>query len=384
MGLLNRNWDGKNAGSPDNGIFGSTISRDHESDDEMVWKYSFSNVKKGAKIFVKPTQRAILLINNEYVSTIEGGQTFDLYDSSNIPLLGGVLNFATGGETPYPVDIWFVNVETHRNMLWATGKMHVRDWETNIPAELYCNGSCVIKIKDVELFYKTYIGTKHGFSVTELYDNMRNIIKEEVIVHILGAIEKDHIPLYDFQGNMRKFSTEIEVLLQSEAFDERGIELIKFAIGEVDFSEEFKEAIKELRTKEKFYSSEAYLRKEQFEIMKQAAANPGAGVMMGVGMGAGMGAGMGQSMGSMMQNAMGSVNQQNVPPPPLPAQIYAVINGIQSGPLSLDALQSNIQQGLINKDTLVWKQGMTAWVAAASLPELSALLGAVPPPLPPV
>lgn len=392
MGLFNKNtntgktWDGKEPGSPTQGIFGSPIYRDHASNDEIVWKYSYNTAKKGAKIFVKPTQKVVLLINNTFVTVIDGGKSFDLFDSANVSLLGNYFKDATGGETPFPVDIWFFNVETHRNMLWASGKLHVRDWETNIPAELYCNGSCIIKIKNVALFYRAFIGTKHTFSLDELYSNLRHIIKEEVVVHIKKKIDKDKIPLYDFQSNLLEISAEIKHMLQTDALDERGVELIQFAIGEVELSEDFMVSIKELRTKEKFYSSDAYLRKEQFEIIKQAASNPGAGITMGMGMGVGMG--VGNIIGNMMQNTLNPIAyqqaqpQQNIPPS---TQYYAIINGSQLGPLFTNQIQSYIQQRAINNETLVWKAGMPTWILANQVPELVILLNAnsnVPPPLP--
>jgi hypothetical protein len=41
-----------------------------------------------------------------------------------------------------------------------------------------------------------------------------------------------------------------------------------------------------------------------------------------------------------------------------------------------------ISRGELQRDTLVWFQGMAQWTPASSVPELSALFGSVPPPLP--
>ena len=52
--------------------------------------------------------------------------------------------------------------------------------------------------------------------------------------------------------------------------------------------------------------------------------------------------------------------------------------GERQGPLSMEKL---LAQG-ITAQTFVWREGMNDWKAAASLPELSAHFGAVPPPTP--
>lgn len=55
-------------------------------------------------------------------------------------------------------------------------------------------------------------------------------------------------------------------------------------------------------------------------------------------------------------------------------------NGSQAGPVAADQL---LDQG-ITATTLVWRDGMPEWAVAATIPELSNLFRASPPPLPPL
>jgi hypothetical protein len=61
-----------------------------------------------------------------------------------------------------------------------------------------------------------------------------------------------------------------------------------------------------------------------------------------------------------------------VPPvPPLPEGIwYASINGKQAGPFKEDEVHKLISGGKITRQSLVWRQGMTAWAAAEDTPEI--------------
>jgi hypothetical protein len=52
-------------------------------------------------------------------------------------------------------------------------------------------------------------------------------------------------------------------------------------------------------------------------------------------------------------------------PPPMPAQTlyYYATNGTQHGPVTFEQLQSLFANRTVNRDSLVWKQGMAAWTA---------------------
>ena len=92
----------------------------------------------------------------------------------------------------------------------------------------------------------------------------------------------------------------------------------------------------------------------------------------------------------MMGGAMGQ--QQSFPqatgaaiPPPMPNQVmyYYAVNGAQQGPVSLDQLRSLFAGRTINRESLVWKQGMANWTALQDVEELKSFLGGnTPPPLP--
>jgi len=71
-------------------------------------------------------------------------------------------------------------------------------------------------------------------------------------------------------------------------------------------------------------------------------------------------------------------------PPPIPsaAAYYAVLDGQQAGPFDLTKLRENVGSGRINRQTLVWKQGMGQWSAAGDVGELGALFASAPPPIP--
>ena len=57
------------------------------------------------------------------------------------------------------------------------------------------------------------------------------------------------------------------------------------------------------------------------------------------------------------------------------------VNGAQTGPFTMQQLQAMSSSGQFNRQSQVWKQGMTGWLAAETQTELSALFNSVPPPI---
>jgi hypothetical protein len=99
----------------------------------------------------------------------------------------------------------------------------------------------------------------------------------------------------------------------------------------------------------------------------------------------GMGLGMGLNLGNQMGNMMTQNMTTGATPPPLPqtSTYHIVINGQQSGPHDTNTIYAYINQGQINSETLVWKQGMPAWAKISTLPEFTHLFQSCPPPVPP-
>jgi|694.fasta_scaffold128371_3 hypothetical protein len=73
-------------------------------------------------------------------------------------------------------------------------------------------------------------------------------------------------------------------------------------------------------------------------------------------------------------------------PPPVAAvgaEWHVAVAGGQSGPHTVQQVQSMIQRGQLAADALVWKAGMAGWITITECAELAGILATVPPPPPP-
>ena len=96
-----------------------------------------------------------------------------------------------------------------------------------------------------------------------------------------------------------------------------------------------------------------------------------------------MGEAMSQNMANAMNNVMNGQLMNGAVPPPIPnARYHIVINGQDAGEFDKQALSQMAIDGRINKNTLVWRQGMADWTAAGSVYELQDIFVNNVPPIP--
>jgi len=53
---------------------------------------------------------------------------------------------------------------------------------------------------------------------------------------------------------------------------------------------------------------------------------------------------------------------------------HVVVNGEQKGPFGQTEITAMLENGEMQKDTYVWREGMDEWAMASSVPELASLL----------
>lgn len=86
-----------------------------------------------------------------------------------------------------------------------------------------------------------------------------------------------------------------------------------------------------------------------------------------------LGGAVGQNIANTMNNVMSNMNNQstNQTPPPVPVVSYnVVINGEAKGPFDKNVLKQMVASSQIDRNTLVWKSGMTDWQKAEIVDDL--------------
>lgn len=342
-----------------------------------------NEIKNGAKLTVREGQIAVFVSEGQIADVFDPGM-YEL-TTQNIPILATLKGWKHGFNSPFKAEVYFINTTVFDNLKWGTPEpIPMRDKDFGL-IRMRAHGGYHIRVNDPETFIREAVGTDSHFTIDEVEKRLRDYVSTA----FPDAIGESKIPLLDMISNYQELSTLVGDILK-EQFGKNGIELVDFTIGAITVPEDVQKAIDDRSSIGILGDLNAYQQFKSGQAMEEAAKNPngGAGAGIGMGMGFGMAAQMSQQQ---VQNQQQQAPQQNLsqaggpPPPPVPTAVmfHAVVNGAQAGPYDLATIQQMITSGQITKDTMVWKNGMAAWAAANSAPELSGFFGAVPPPLPP-
>ncbi|MFA7134513.1 MAG: SPFH domain-containing protein [Bacteroidales bacterium] len=370
------------------GEFIDIIEWTDDTSDTMIWRFPRYNseIKNGAQLTVRETQVAVLVNEGQFADVFQPGR--HELTTSNMPILTTIRGWKYGFNSPFKVDVYFVNTKQFLNQRWGTANpIMMRDPEFG-PIRLRAFGSYNFRVQEDPIpFIKNVAGTSGEFTTEGISEQLRNF----VITKFTDYLGESKIAALDLAANMNEFSQELTIGLKDD-FAEYGIELTRFLVENISLPEAVEEALDRRTSMGVIGNMTAYTQMQFADSLKDSANNPaGGGNLAGDAMGAGIGLAMaGQMAGQMMNPQAGQFHggqqppQQAAPTPPLMPQqttYHVAVGGVQQGPFPVSQLQQMIQQGQLTRDTLVWTAGMPAWAAANSVQELSQLFGAVPPPL---
>lgn len=241
-----------------------------------------------------------------------------------------------------------------------------------VPSVLRAFGSYVIRVTDPGTFIREIVGTDGHFTTDEITDQLRNLI----VSRFADIIGESKIPVLDLAANYDELGEFITGKIKDD-FANYGLDVTKMLVKNISLPKAVEEALDKRSSMGVIGNLDQYTKFQTANAMEEAAKNPGGMA------GGGMGMGMGFAMANQMGQSMTSQPQQPASAMPQTSQFHVAIDGKQSGPLGMSALQQHVQSGKLTRETLVWRQGMTGWTAAGEVGELTNLFGAVPPPLPP-
>ncbi|MEP2936412.1 MAG: SPFH domain-containing protein [Gilvibacter sp.] len=338
-----------------------------------------NEIKNGAQLIVREGQTAVFINEGQLADVFEPG-TYTL-NTENLPILATLKGWKYGFNSPFKAEVYFVNTHLFTDEKWGTKNPITLNDERFGLVEIRAFGTYAFRINDAGKFIVDIVGTDNNFTNFEINEHLKSLIA----TRFTDTVGEANLPIELYAANTSELSETCKDVMQPE-FNSVGIELSKFFIENVSMPEDLKKEIFE-------YSRIDKLDLDKLTKFKTAKAIEAAAAQEGGTAGAGMGMGMGfvlaQQMGGMMQPQMGTAAPAAAPvgavPPPLPVavQYYYAANGVQAGPVSFEQLGALFANRTVNKDSLVWKQGMSGWTAIKDVEELKAFLGGnTPPPLP--
>ena len=339
-----------------------------------------NEIKNNAKLVVREGQKAVFVNEGQLADVFKPG-THTL-NTKNLPILTTLKGWKYGFDSPFKAEVYFVNTRLFTDEKWGTKNPVMLSDERFGLTEIRAFGTYSFRIGDAGKFVVDVVGTDGNFTNYEVNEHLKSLI----VTRFTDTVGEANLPLELYAANTSELSETCQEVMKPE-FERVGIELEKFYIENVSMPEELKKEIFEYSRLDKLDLSKL----SQFKAakaMEAAAKNEGgtAGAGMGMGMGFVLAQQMGTLMGQPAQQPFTSQQPQGTAlPPPIPVQVmyYYAANGQQLGPVSFDKLKELFANRTINRDSLVWKQGLKGWTALKEIEELKAFLGgSTPPPLP--
>lgn len=363
------------------GEFIDIIEWTDDSNNTMVYRFERYNneIKNNAKLTVREGQIAVFINEGQIADVFKPGMY--TLNTENLPILSTLKGWKYGFNSPFKAEIYFVSTRNFTDQKWGTKNPIILTDDRFGMLEVRAFGTYVIKVEDAPKFIKEIVGTDGHFTSEEITAQLRSLI----VTRFTDSIGEAKLPVEAFAANMNELSGLLSQYIVPD-FKEYGIDLTKFLIENISMPDDVKKEIFELSRLNKIDLNKLAQYKAAQALEKAAENQSGTA---GAGMGMGMGFAMANQMGGAFMQQPQQQNQSQTqgqgtpppPPPPLP-QFFMAVNGQQQGPYDMSTLKQMATQGQFTKESLVWKQGMEGWLAASQVPELNAIFGSVPPPIP--
>lgn len=345
-----------------------------DTQDTIAYRFErYDNeIKMGAKLVVRPGQAAVF-VNEGHVADVFGPGTYTL-ETQNMPILSTLKGWKYGFHSPFKAEVYFFNTKVFTNLKWGTSNpVILKDPELG-PVRLRAYGSYTMQIVEPATTLEKLISTDGLFQTDEIENQLRSFL----LVRLVTWLGASHIPLFEFAANYAVMGDAVRDALQPD-FAQYGLSVPQVQIENISLPPEVEAALDKRTQIGLVGDLGKYTQYQAANAIEASAHNPGGGnPALDLAMGLAMGQQVARQINVPTADAGGA-------PPPLPAATawYLGVNGQRLGPFDAAALQQQIAAGALAPTTLVWKQGMAGWIAAGDVPEVSVLLGAAPPPLPP-
>lgn len=367
-----------------------------------------------------------------YQDFIEG--PFDeIIKTKNFPVLSNLLGLAYNGNSPFQAEIYFINLAKIIQIKFAAPFFDVFDprfIDFSVPVAV--RGTMSFRIGDYKEFIKLH--RLINYNLDSLKKQIRDVIIKQVKGIVSNYPSEHDIPVIQLERKIVDISKGIEDGLKERVQNNFGVIITGIDIESIEIDKtgsaysylksvtqdivmatakaQAEADIKNIKDMQrinvenveatlKYQREEAQYAQHKrtqssnlnaFKVEQQAEVgvaganalgnmgNNGAteihgdnmnpvGMMAGMAMAGTIGHNMANMMGEMMKEAN---NQPLDNPPPIPLEKYYVAVGEQAtGPYDTAILYQMVQNNILTKSSLVWKNGMSEWKKVEEIKELS-------------
>lgn len=249
----------------------------------FIWKHQCEDFNSLTQLIVHESQEAVFFMNGQALDLFGAGRY--TLETQNIPKLGKLLNRATGDQTPFHCEVYFINKTVQMALKWGTdSKVRYIDPESGLPLELGASGEMNLCVSDSRKLLIKLVGTMDGIAwgderdgfTKSLQNSFRPLISAAVKSNLASSIKSLNINILEIDEHL----TEIGDILHKKVlpgFEEYGLTIPQFFLTNVVLPEDdpnFKR-VRELYTvslQKRMISAEAEVNTAKAQAAAQVAA----------------------------------------------------------------------------------------------------------------
>jgi membrane protease subunit (stomatin/prohibitin family) len=190
-----------------------------------------NKIMNGAKLTVRESQVAVFMNEGEFGDEYKPG--LHTLTTQNMPITTTLKSWKYLFDSPFKVDVFFVNTKQFTNLKWGTSNpIIMRDPEFK-QVRVRSFGTYTIKVKDAKKFIKEFSGTNPWVPIDAISEQCRNTITSKLAEGLAEA----GVSVLDLAANFTEIGNKLKPIFQND-FDAWGIELGQFYIENVSLPEE--------------------------------------------------------------------------------------------------------------------------------------------------
>lgn len=318
----------------------------------FIWKHPCEDFNALTQLIVHESQEAIFFMNGQALDLFGAGRY--TLETQNIPLIGKVLNRATGDKTPFHCEVYFINKTEQMNIKWGTdSKVQYIEPTYGFPLSIGASGEMSLCAADSRKLLLKLVGTERDLGQQKLVGFFRSFLMTRVKTYMAQFMKTNAVNIFEIDENLTVFSDSIKNLLVPD-FADYGVSLERFFVTNVakpDGDRQY-EKFKELHFRQYADIAEAKLRQQTelihaeteaqktvidskaqatkraqegytyaqergFDVAEKVAQNEAVGQFTNMGVGLGTMAGVGGAVGGVVGNAVnGAINAAAQPAEP--------------------------------------------------------------------
>lgn len=203
--------------------------------DALVWKFPIEDFNATSQLIVDETHEALLVVNGNAADLFTAGRR--TLSVPNIPIARTLIEIPTGGNSPFPCKVFFINKVHAMDLLWGTqGPIALEDPLYDIFMHVMANGSMSVSVENSRKFMLKIVGFRDRFTPDDLIAKFRGIISSHVKDCISKIMINGMLSYFMMNAHLFELSGVIKERLD-KVFEEYGVRIEFFNIETIEVPE---------------------------------------------------------------------------------------------------------------------------------------------------